>query len=67
MRLVAELEPPSVDSAGILAKWRTAWSAPMAGEEVELAPASALAALLDLQERCYEQGLTVNVLFPDNQ
>lgn len=65
MRVAVELEPDSADSARILGEWRAAWGA-AAGGGVELAPAESLAALLDLKDRCYDRGLTVNATFPDN-
>lgn len=67
MRVVVELEPASVEATQILAEWRQAWGAAAEGGGVELATADSLTALLDLKGRCYDVGLTVNALFPDNQ
>lgn len=66
MRVAVELEPDSADSARILGEWRAAWGMAAVGVGVELAPAESLAALLDLKDRCYDRGLTVNATFPDN-
>lgn len=66
MRLAVELEPDSADSARILGEWRAAWGMAAVGGGVELAPAESLAALLDLKDRCYDRGLTVNATFIDN-
>lgn len=66
MRVAVELEPPSAAAALILGEWQAAWGGAADGGGVELAPADSLTALLDLKERCYDAGLTVNALFPDN-
>lgn len=66
MRVVAELEPESAESARILGEWQAGWGVAVAGGGVELAPADSLSALLDLKDRCYEQGVTINASFPDN-
>ncbi len=67
MRVAVELEPDSAEAARILGEWRAAWGAAVDGDGVELVSAKALAALLDLKERCYDLGVTVNATFPDNQ
>ena len=67
MRLMVELEPGSVASAGILDAWREGWGGAAEGGGIELAGAALLPALLDLRKRCYDRGLSLNVLFPDNQ
>lgn len=66
MRVPVELKPDSAEAARILGEWQAAWGVAVAGGDVELAPADSLAALLDLKERCYEQGVTINATFPDN-
>lgn len=66
MRVAVELEPESAAAARILAEWQAAWGPGENGAEVELTPADSLPALLDLQARCYDLGLTVNATFPDN-
>lgn len=65
MRVAVELEPDTAEAARILAEWRAIWATAIDGG-VELDPANSLTALLDLQGRCYDQGVTVNALFPDN-
>lgn len=66
MRVEVALEPDSAEAARILGEWRAAWGAAADGGGVELAPADSLTALLDLRSRCYDLGLTVNAVFPDN-
>lgn len=66
MRVAVELEPESVESARILGEWLAVWGVAAEKGGVELAPADSLSALLDLKDRCYDAGLTVNALFPDN-
>ena len=67
MQVAIALEPDSAGAARILAEWRTVWAASASPGGIELAPATALTALLDLKARCYDQGITVNATFPDNQ
>lgn len=66
MLVAVALEPESAAATGILAEWRAAWGVKESGDGIELAPAVALAAMLDLKARCYDRGLTVNATFPDN-
>jgi hypothetical protein len=66
MRVAVELEPDSAEAARVLGEWQAVWGEGAEAGGVELNPASALTALLDLKERCYDQGLTVNATFPDN-
>ena len=63
MRVVAELEPESAESARILGEWQAVWGGAVDGGSVELAPADSLSALLDLKDRCYEQGFTISATF----
>jgi hypothetical protein len=65
MRVTVELEPPSAEAARILGAWQAAWGGAADQGGVELAAADSLTALLDLKERCYDAGLTVNARFPD--
>lgn len=66
MRVVLDLEPATAESARLLSQWLAPWGV-AAGGGVELPAAGALAALLDLQKRCFEQGISLNAVFPDNQ
>ena len=67
MRVAVELEPDTAEAARLLGEWQAAWGGAAAGGGVDLAPADSLTALLDLKERCYDRGLTVNATFPGNQ
>jgi len=67
MRVVVDLEPDSAETKPILAGWRAAWGTLADGDSIELATATSLSALLDLRKRCFDLGVTVNAVFPDNQ
>lgn len=66
MRVAVSLEPASAEAARILAEWQALWGEVAPGGGIELAAGDSLNALCDLQIRCFDQGVTVNAVFPDN-
>ncbi len=66
MRVVIELEPASAGADLILSNWQATWGTSADGGGTELAAEASLSALLDLRQRCFDRGLTVNAFFPDN-
>ena len=67
MLLEVDMEPSEEEADRILADWQDAWQLEnYENGKLRLDGPSPLDVIMDLRNRCYEHGITVNMVFHDS-
>ena len=66
MFLKVDLEPSGEKSDRILLDWQNAWQLENDEGILKLDNINPLDVIMDLRGRCYEHGITVNIIFHDS-
>lgn len=66
MFLKVDLEPSGEKSDRILLDWQNAWQLENDEGILKLDNSTPMDVIMDLRGRCYEHGITVNIIFHDS-